>query len=389
MGTYQDSVRVLASRISDMYGITFDHLVPADDDDPHTLCLLYELEREIPVSAGVDYVNERVLFPVNLADHAGKRVLAVPRCCQTAFGVQDNFRIDSRVDLRDGKPDISLSPSLSTFMQTHRMILTTSRMRVMGPRRNFEYLGYMLHPCREDQVRKTKQEANQPRKRQATPKHRNAKSNKKLIRTFTNHLYHLSQRTASLSNQRPRSFVDNPIPPAQERILSKRNGLDPPAPPCGFNSSFPTRSSFSHPLNSMFHKNARVERFLVAAQGPSCHSNFSSGSSRHSHVILGHSCHSNLSSGSSQHSDVLLGSSCHSKVFSVTFPRPLPMRKYRVLDVVFGSFGDSGDGGRWNRGKGKARGQGTPPRPMVGNGQLRNGSLARGMDLASNSHPQM
>lgn len=93
-------------RISDRYGITFDHLVPADDDDPHTLCLtIYELEKEIPGWAGVDYVSEDVLFPVNLADYAGKRVLAVPQCCQTGTSVEDNFRINAHVDLRDGKPE--------------------------------------------------------------------------------------------------------------------------------------------------------------------------------------------------------------------------------------------------------------------------------------------
>lgn len=62
----------------DYYGVTFDHLVPSDELDPKVLQInIIEVE-----SDGGEYANKYLPFLINVADYAGKRVLAVPRCCQ-------------------------------------------------------------------------------------------------------------------------------------------------------------------------------------------------------------------------------------------------------------------------------------------------------------------
>lgn len=62
-----------------------------------------------PFANGAAYANEHLLFPVDPADYAGKKVLAVPRCCQKRKGSQDRGRINSSVterdcELKEGKP---------------------------------------------------------------------------------------------------------------------------------------------------------------------------------------------------------------------------------------------------------------------------------------------
>lgn len=42
-------------------------------------------------------------FAVDPAEYAGKKVLAVPRCCQKRKGTTDRRRINGDVDYRDGK----------------------------------------------------------------------------------------------------------------------------------------------------------------------------------------------------------------------------------------------------------------------------------------------
>lgn len=62
------------------------------------------IEMEIddgPFANGAAYANEGLLFPVDPTDYEGKKVLAVPRCCQKRKGSQDRMRINSEVAERD------------------------------------------------------------------------------------------------------------------------------------------------------------------------------------------------------------------------------------------------------------------------------------------------
>lgn len=98
-GPFPDSL----SRNIDYYGVTFDHLVPADDPDPDVLQInIIEMETDDgPFANGAAYANEGLLFAVDPADYAGKKVLAVPRCCQKRKGSQDRARINGEVAERD------------------------------------------------------------------------------------------------------------------------------------------------------------------------------------------------------------------------------------------------------------------------------------------------
>jgi hypothetical protein len=56
------------------------------------------------------------LFPVNPIDYTGKKVLAVPRCCQHKKGTQDRMLINGLVAERDGKTKVTPSAmSLKTL----------------------------------------------------------------------------------------------------------------------------------------------------------------------------------------------------------------------------------------------------------------------------------
>ncbi|KAI3328053.1 hypothetical protein HD806DRAFT_484866 [Xylariaceae sp. AK1471] len=89
----------------DYYGVTFDHLVPADDLDPEVLQInIYELEiDEGPYAGGVEYANTYLNVKIDPADYVGKRILAVPRCCGKRKGTQDRGRINDGVHVREGK----------------------------------------------------------------------------------------------------------------------------------------------------------------------------------------------------------------------------------------------------------------------------------------------
>ena len=77
----------------DYYGVTFDHLVPPDDEDPEVLQInIIEMDDD-----GGAYANEHLPFQVNAAEYTGRRVLAVPRCCQKRKGTQDRWRINFEV----------------------------------------------------------------------------------------------------------------------------------------------------------------------------------------------------------------------------------------------------------------------------------------------------
>ncbi|KAI0902675.1 hypothetical protein F4823DRAFT_621176 [Ustulina deusta] len=81
----------------DYYGVTFDHLVPPDDYDPEVLQInIIEIEDDNGV-----YANTYMPFHVDLAEYAGKRVLAVPRCCQKRKGTTDRRRVNEGVDRKE------------------------------------------------------------------------------------------------------------------------------------------------------------------------------------------------------------------------------------------------------------------------------------------------
>ena len=52
---------------------------------------------------GGAFANAVLSFPVDAAEYTGKKVLAVPRCCQVKKGTQDRGRINGLVAERDGK----------------------------------------------------------------------------------------------------------------------------------------------------------------------------------------------------------------------------------------------------------------------------------------------
>lgn len=65
---------------------------------------IIELETEDgPFTHGWAYANEHLLFAVDPTDYRGKKVLAVPRCCQKRKGTQDRARVNSAVAERDAR----------------------------------------------------------------------------------------------------------------------------------------------------------------------------------------------------------------------------------------------------------------------------------------------
>jgi hypothetical protein len=59
----------------DYYGVTFDHLVPADDPDPEVLVInIIEVDNDGGEYAdGGKYANEVLLFPVNPTEYTGQK----------------------------------------------------------------------------------------------------------------------------------------------------------------------------------------------------------------------------------------------------------------------------------------------------------------------------
>lgn len=79
------------------YGVTFDHPVPLNDLDPEILQInIIEMDDDEG-----EYANTHLPFQVNPADYTGKKVLAVPRCCQKRKGTQDRSRINFFVKRMD------------------------------------------------------------------------------------------------------------------------------------------------------------------------------------------------------------------------------------------------------------------------------------------------
>jgi hypothetical protein len=80
----------------DYYGVTFDHLVPADDPNPEVLAIsIFEVNND-----GGAFANKNLLFRIDPAEYK-KKVLAVPRCCQVKKGTQDRQRCNTEVAERD------------------------------------------------------------------------------------------------------------------------------------------------------------------------------------------------------------------------------------------------------------------------------------------------
>ncbi|KAL3419977.1 hypothetical protein PVAG01_08476 [Phlyctema vagabunda] len=81
----------------DYYGVTFDHLVPADDPNPELLAIsIIEVDNDQGA-----FPNKVLLFQIDPTECTGKKVLAVPRCCQVKKGTQDRQRCNAEVAERD------------------------------------------------------------------------------------------------------------------------------------------------------------------------------------------------------------------------------------------------------------------------------------------------
>ncbi|KAK2053959.1 hypothetical protein LY76DRAFT_580865 [Colletotrichum caudatum] len=82
----------------DYYGVTFDHLIAPDDQNPEVLVInIIEVDNNGGYADGGKYANEVLAFSVNPSDYTGKKVLAVPRCCQHKKGTQDRTLINDMV----------------------------------------------------------------------------------------------------------------------------------------------------------------------------------------------------------------------------------------------------------------------------------------------------
>ena len=90
-------------RSIDYYGVTFDHNVPREDRNPEVLAIsIIELEADSGEFAnGIEFANTYLYTKFDPDDYIGKRILAVPRCCQLKKGTQDRSRINMLVDERD------------------------------------------------------------------------------------------------------------------------------------------------------------------------------------------------------------------------------------------------------------------------------------------------
>ncbi|KAJ5143311.1 uncharacterized protein N7515_002098 [Penicillium bovifimosum] len=100
----------------DYYGVTFDHLVPADDPNPEVMQInIIEIEDD----SGV-YANTWLSFAVDPAEFIGKKVLAVPRCCQKRKGTQDRWRVNALVDKRvHGRVHLKGAEEFREFVRQH------------------------------------------------------------------------------------------------------------------------------------------------------------------------------------------------------------------------------------------------------------------------------
>ncbi|KAL4916010.1 hypothetical protein BDW62DRAFT_212304 [Aspergillus aurantiobrunneus] len=86
----------------DYYGVTFDLLVPDKEKNPEVLQInIIGIQDDNGV-----YANTHGEVPVGPAEYIGKKVLAVPRCCQKRKGRTDRRRGECtrrRTSLREGR----------------------------------------------------------------------------------------------------------------------------------------------------------------------------------------------------------------------------------------------------------------------------------------------
>ncbi|KEY75018.1 hypothetical protein S7711_10452 [Stachybotrys chartarum IBT 7711] len=101
LATKSTNVRIPSHlRMIDYYGVTFDHLVPTDDTNPEVLQInIVEIEDDDGA-----YANKYNPFGIDPTEYSGKKVLAVPRCCQKRKGTTDRQRVNDAVNSR-GKED--------------------------------------------------------------------------------------------------------------------------------------------------------------------------------------------------------------------------------------------------------------------------------------------
>ncbi|KID81773.1 hypothetical protein MGU_10908 [Metarhizium guizhouense ARSEF 977] len=86
-------------RVIDYYGVTFDHLVPADDPDSEVLQInIFEMDYDEGL-----YANTYLPFKVDPSEYTGRKVLAVPRCCQKRKGTTDRLRVNDGVAMREAR----------------------------------------------------------------------------------------------------------------------------------------------------------------------------------------------------------------------------------------------------------------------------------------------
>lgn len=73
--------------------------MPIDEPDPDVLQInIFEIEDD-----GGIYATEGTSFEIDLAHYTGKKVLALPRCCQKRKGTTDRRRVNDGVSMRDGR----------------------------------------------------------------------------------------------------------------------------------------------------------------------------------------------------------------------------------------------------------------------------------------------
>lgn len=76
--------------------MTFDNFVPDDDPDPEVMQInVIEVETDNGVNA-----NQYLDLTVDPDEFIGKKVLAVPRCCQKRKGTTDRMRANDNVERR-------------------------------------------------------------------------------------------------------------------------------------------------------------------------------------------------------------------------------------------------------------------------------------------------
>lgn len=89
-------IKLFLSRQFDYYGVTFDHLVPADDTNPEVFQLnILETDHD-----DGEYANSGLQFRIDAEDYRHKKVLAVPRCYQKRKGTTDRLRVNDGVHVR-------------------------------------------------------------------------------------------------------------------------------------------------------------------------------------------------------------------------------------------------------------------------------------------------